>query len=155
MTKADAREVARTTALLTRKADNTDAANGARRLDPVEDALTLHRIAGSLHRYDERGCSEDLGCRKCDGNGTLMRAVAGKIDGSAPCPACAATGSTIGKRVASLEAKAAGIASAYGFRAYFQGDCRGCPLYLIPGTYPATEDACNYNSRGVAVVWLG
>lgn len=129
MTKADAREVARTTALLATKGREQGLAR-----DPVEDALTLHRIAGSLHRYDERSCSEDLGCRECDGDGE-------------GCRACGGYGTTIGKRVANLERKAQTLAAAYGFRAYFQGDCRGCPLYLIPETYPATEDASAQSDR--------
>lgn len=152
MTKQDAREVAQTTALLTRKAENIDAANTTRTLLPVEDALALHRIAGSLHRYDERECSDDLGCRRCQGTGEYDESAEGLTK---DCPDCAGTGSTIGKRVRSLEAKAQAIAAAYGFRAYFQGDCRGCPLYLIPESYPASEDASNYSSRGAAVVWLG
>ena len=118
--------------------------------DPIEDALTLHRIAGSLHRYDERICSVEM-----------SEAEAARVD----------------RRVANLEAKARTIATAYGFRLYVQGDPRGCPLYLIPETVvpvfgidrepegvtvaehhnrlQAEWIDSNYSSVGHAVPWLG
>ena len=149
MTRADARYVAQTVARLTTARGSLEQPSFR---DPVEDALTLHRIAGSLHRYDERACSEDNGCRVCQGQGDIMRADGG---GRAECKACAGRGRTTGRREASLEAKAQRIAEAYGFRAYFQGDCRGCPLYLIPASLPEQYDASTYSSTGHAVVWLG
>ncbi len=179
MTKQDARYLAQTVNMLTvAQAVTPPPPDGAWR-NTVDDAMTLHRIAGSLHRYDERVCSEDLGCRKCDGNGYTTDAASEDVKHHPAvtrkaCRACGGTGSTVGKRVASLEAKAAAIATAYGFRAYFQGDCRGCPLYLIAeSSLPDAErladiqagDAAwtmvnrwiesNYSGRGHAVPWLG
>ena len=119
-TKQDAIEVARTVkALESRKADGRDS---------IMDALALHRISGSIHRYDERVCSVEMSEREAE---------------------------RIEKRVASLERKAREIAEAYGYRVYFQGDCRGCPVYLIDKSFPPDEDDSHYSSRGLAVVWLG
>lgn len=147
MNAQDARYFAQTVIRLTR-------ADVAGR-DATEDARTLHRIAGSLHRYDERACSEDLACPKCRGAGIYDPDHGTAVNIGQACTACAGTGATVGRRVANLEAKASAIATAYGFRAYFQGDCRGCPLYLIPTTAPEAEDESHYSSRGHAVQWLG
>lgn len=144
MTRQDAREVAQTTALLTRRAESIEASTAGPtfRGRPVEDALTLHRIAGSLHRYSERECNEDLHCRRCGGEGKVPAGTmvsrsdvhwSNKVGlPQDTCRQCEGTGTTIGKRVRNLEAKAQAIATAYGFRLYVQGDPRGCPLYLIP-----------------------
>lgn len=142
MTKQDAQYLAQTVTRLER--NRVDGRN------PIMDALALHRIAGSLHRYDERICSEEMSERET---------------------------ARIEKRVENLEVKARDIATAYGFRAYFQGDCRGCPLYLIPetvvpifgidqqpeGTTVEAHHArlqadwidSHYPSVGHAVPWLG
>ena len=137
MTKQDAHYLAQTVSRLERSrvADR----------DPVADALKLHSIAGSLHRYAERACSVEM-----------SEAETQRIE----------------RRVLNLEAKAREIATAYGFRAYFQGDCRGCPLYLIPNdSIPAFPPyfgpkggegsevdewvGSHYSSVGHAVPWLG
>lgn len=121
----------------------------------IGDAFELQKIARALHKLDERACNEDLTCRYCDGAGrVVLRPVApiGAVpDDEDDCRKCAGSGLSTGKREASLVAKARAIAAAYGFRLYVQGDPRGWPLYLIPDTYPATEDGSWYSSRGLAV----
>ena len=149
---------------------------------PEGDALELHSIATKLHRWAERECSEDLACPVCEGNGQhedlgrkvkaseiqgrLFHAKRWREDAEAetgiPCPvpplvecaSCAGTGSRLGKRAKLNEDRAVAIAARYGLRVYFQSDCRGCPLYLIPNE-ETRPDESHYSSTGVAVCWLG
>ena len=125
MNTKDTREMMNTAALLERRGINL----GLEWMSAADDADELHALARRLHRYDERGCSEDLGCPHCDGNGTTTGEYAA-ADGT--CRACAGRGRTTGRREAKAESRAAEIAARYRMRTYFQGDCRGCPLYLIP-----------------------
>lgn len=170
MNKQDLRNYAELSALLERRRLNL-------KLEPyrnaADDAGDLRAIASKLHRWSERQCNEDLTCPNCRGEGQF-----GPDDER--CKQCAGRGNTLGRREARAEERAREIASAYRMRAYFQGDPRGCPLYLIPeenvptdgetlGTYcgafdgPATTRAemlevlqarwiaSNYSGRGVAV----
>lgn len=108
--------------------------------ESARHAARLHVISGLLHRLDERACNEDLTCPKCGGEGhaaTYRPDIHGPND-SRVCRACAGRGRTTGRREASLEADAREIASHYGLTCYFQGDPRGCSLYLIdPNMIPA------------------
>lgn len=48
--------------------------------------------------------------------------------------------------------RVAAITGAHGYGVYFQGDPRGCPVYIIrPGDVPEGADVDSYYSRGVAV----
>lgn len=162
-TMLEARWIAETTALLAARDTNQSItlSRVPSHLHAV-NAMELHRIATRLHRYDERNCNEDLGCRVCDGNGTVDgKAIASNrqeiIAVKRPCKACAGKGHTLGRREAKNEARAVEIAASYNLRVYFQGDCRGCPIYLIPNETPAREggDASWYSSIGTAVCHLG
>lgn len=117
-------------------------------LAPARHAVALHAISGRLHRLDERACNEDLTCQRCEGTGELDESPAGLTKN---CPACAGKGRTTGRTEARLEAAASEIAAYYGLRVYFQGDPRGCSLYLL--TAP-DQDATTYN-RCHAVPRLG
>lgn len=135
MNFTDARMIAATAALL--------AFRGAR-LEPAvpdrvarDSATELHRIATRLHRIAERQCNEDLTCRNCKGEGMEPtksgKGYATKKNGAAiRCKPCAGTGNTLGRTEKRLEARAVELAAAYRMRVYFQGDPRGCPLYLVP-----------------------
>lgn len=123
-------------------------------LSPARHATRLHVISGLLHRLSERQCNEDLCCRECQGSGFVTVADGGPRQNGAStarqCTVCAGAGLTIGRRLKSLEADAQEIAQHYGLTCYFQGDPRGCSLYLLePGTNP------NAYTRGHAVVRLG
>jgi len=105
-------------------------------LGPARHAVTLHRISGQLHRIAEHECNGDPGydCPKCHGNGW-------------GCQACEGTGDA--PRMRRLRAQAREIAAHYGLRAYFQGDPRGCSLYLIDeGDIPAVERLGEYVYSG-------
>jgi len=147
---ADAYEVACTAIML-----RGHAPEGARWLAPARHAVTLHRISGHLHRLAERQCNEDLTCPTCNGEAKCARCgEATCSDASSsfyghvhrhgptthkykPCPTCAGSGSTTGRREARLQRDAQAIAEHYGLRAYFQGDPRGCSLYLMdPASVP-------------------
>lgn len=107
--------------------------------EAARHAVTLHRISGWLHRLAERQCNEDLTCRECDGSGYPLTTAYGKParDANSACRACAGRGVSTGRREARLEAEAQAIAEHYGMVCYFQGDPRGCSLYLIdPETVP-------------------
>jgi len=115
-------------------------------------AVALHVISGRLHRLDERACGENLTCQKCGGDGDGPAESDPKTTGPRQlCPACWGSGLTIGRTVAHLEAAAQEIAALYGLRAYHQGDCRGCALYLCA---PANANAAKYD-QGHAVTRLG
>lgn len=144
MSKHRAENAASLAATLARKVENMQE-KPERSL--VGDVAELQRIARALHKMDERACNEDLGCRTCDGYGTTDKSH----NVGPKCPKCDGHGTTTGKREERLTEKARAIAAAYGFRLYVQGDPRGWPLYLIPDTYPATEDGSWYSSRGLAV----
>jgi len=138
MNKDDARELMNTAAVLERRRINLHVDATAPGSRSADDAGELHAIARRLHRYDERNCSEDLGCRKCNGNGIITETtnhgvtLPSPVPGGETCKACAGKGHTLGRREARAEERAREIAARYRMRAYFQGDCRGCPLYLIP-----------------------
>lgn len=154
---------------------------------PARHAVTLHRISGRLHRIAERQCSEDLTCPDCQGGGWVQRAFKSKEHGGkylpllgdhnrVECRACSGRGNTLGRQESRLEDDARHIAKHYGLWVYFQGDPRGCSLYLIdPAIVPTdlhslrmTSDstptpvaviqarwiASNYN-RGHAVTRIG
>lgn len=117
---------------------------------PARHAVTLHRISGWLHRISERQCSEDLTCHNCQGNGYIQRHFHSKDHRKAlpllgehnrvDCPRCGGRGDYLGRREARLEREATAIAEHYGLLAYFQGDPRGCSLYLIdPLSMPTTK----------------
>lgn len=172
----DAKEMLNTAALLERRRINFHLENR----NAADDAAELHAIARRLHRYDERNCCEDLTCRACGGDGFTTRSTSdSRVQEHDDCRKCAGKGHTLGRREARAEARAREIAGAYKMRAYFQGDPRGCPLYLIPEeAVPVEMDAfpdylkgyasdkahpptladlqgrwlsSNYNSAGVAV----
>jgi hypothetical protein len=169
---ADAYEVAQTTLRLCEAWDRTEGDQG--NLAPARHAVTLHRISGHLHKLAERECNEDLHCTWCDGSGQLTedrihRNPRMEIKPTrVVCRACAGHGTTVGRRLAKLQADAREIAEHYGMTAYFVDDPRGCSLYLIdPGTLPGEQhlvgryqnatqwlSAGNY-TRGHAVVRLG
>ena len=95
----------------------------------ARDAMELHRLAGTLHRISEMQCSVEMD---------------------------AATTARVNKREARAEARIRELATAYNCRAYFQGDPRGCPVYLIPAEAgPEADDHADYDRRGHAVPWLG
>lgn len=125
---ADAYEVACTAVMLRDRAPERLDADGPTKTDPplmsARHATALHVISGRLHRLAERQCNEDLTCAKCRGEGGSNMST---------CRACAGSGLTIGRTLARLERQATEIAAHYGCRAYFQGDPRGCALYLVPG----------------------
>jgi len=126
---------------------------------PADDSLELHRIATRLHRADERNCNEDLTCPACGGDGFTKPpdGTSALPDQPWECRKCAGRGRTTGRAEARNEARAREIANAYNLRVYFQGDPRGCPLYLIPNEREAGQggDACNYSITGIAVCHLG
>jgi hypothetical protein len=112
--------------------------NGAE--PPAELVVQLQALARRAHRNAERMCNGELTeCQKCHGNGW-------------DCKACSETGyPTLAREAKAVERMRAALAP-YRLRIYEQGDPRGWPLYLIPEEFgPASEDASNYNSRGVAV----
>jgi hypothetical protein len=151
----DAEHIAQTAALLAARSARArvPGASGSPTL-AAEDAVELHRIATKLHRYDERNCCEDLGCRECQGNGYTSDAASPEV--VRPCRKCAGKGHTLGRREARAKARAREIAKPYGLRVYFQGDCRGAPVYLIPNDAGTpSEDHSNYSSWGVAVCHIG
>ena len=121
---------------------------------PEDDALELHSIATKLHRWAERECSEDLCCPDCKGDGQVWKNARNGLSHRIACKRCDRTGSRLGKRTKLNEDRAVAIAARYGLRVYFQGDCRGCPLYLIPNEETRPDDS-HYSSTGVAVCWLG
>ena len=123
MPTSDREYLARTAAFLAVR-------NPGRGMSASSDAVTLHRLAGTLHRIAERQCNEDLACSRCAGNGYQLAGGIGPA--KRVCPYCAGTGSTLGKRERSAEARIRAIAAAYNCRAYFQGDPRGCPVTLVP-----------------------
>lgn len=126
-------------------------------------ATRLHVISGLLHKLAERACNEDLTCRECQGEGTepmpsadhrLPRAGESRremVVDQGDCRACAGTGLSTGRKLESLRADAREIASHYGLSCYFQGDPRGCSLYI--GEAKDMTDS-TYN-RGHAVTRLG
>ena len=116
-------------------------------LDWVADVDELQRISRALGRIGERQCNEDTGCRYCDSTGTLENAAGEPV----PCDQCAGTGDTLGKRERNLLAKASKIAAQFGLRIYHQSDPRGWQVYLIPTTFPQSEDDSHYNTRGFGV----
>ena len=126
----------------------------ARRLSDrnvVRDVIALQRAARALHLLSVRACNEDFTCSACGGDGDgPMECVSGDHPHQ-PCPKCDGTGLTIGKRRIRLADAARSIAYAYGFRLYVQCDPLGWPLYLIPETYPPSEDSATYDLHGVAV----
>jgi hypothetical protein len=133
---SDAYEVA-CTALILLKAGSlrsTEWLTDSPILAPARHATLLHIISGKLHRIAERQCNEDLACPQCHGEGVASHPgdddypMSGK---PGPCRACAGRGNTLGRRESKLERDATEIASHYGLRVYFQGDPRGCSLYLI------------------------
>ena len=149
--EADALAVAQTTLHLARVVAGSDYLY----LCPVgRHAVALHVISGKLHRLSERQCNENLACPACKGEGRI-----GERQGLCPathypardCPSCAGTGLTTGRKLAKLEAGAREIAAHYGLAVYFQGDPRGCSLYI--GEAKDMMDS-TYN-RGHAVVRLG
>jgi hypothetical protein len=137
--ESDAYNVASTVCILRGKSPAEDSW-----LAPARHAVALHVVSGKLHRIAERQCNEDLTCRACDGGGL------GTLTTTA-CRACAGRGSTLGRREARLEAGALEIAKHYGLGVYFQGDPRGCSLYIGDAEH---MNGANYN-RGHAVVRLG
>lgn len=150
--QADALAVAVTTLVLSR-ANGSDPSH----YGPSRHAVALHVISGKLHRIAERQCNEDLTCPKCGGAGQAPDPETYERTGDPygnTCRACAGRGNTLGRRETALEKAAAAIATHYGLRAYFQGDPRGCSLYLLGNEVKPGEEASNYN-RGHAVVRLG
>ena len=55
------------------------------------------------------------------------------------------------KREKNLEKQAEKLADELGFQVYFQGDPRGCALYLLPKGMSREEIESNYPSKGFAV----
>jgi hypothetical protein len=142
---ADCYNVAATAVIL-----RGNAPKGFRWLEPARHAVLLHQISGKLHRLAERQCNEDLTCRQCGGAGQYEDQRTGDAYGQT-CRACAGKGVSTGKRETRLERAATEIARYYGLACYFQGDPRGCSLYI-----GKAEDmnGANYN-QGHAVVRLG
>lgn len=125
---ADAYEVASTAATLRAIVEHNAALPAASdgRYATARHAVTLHRISGRLHRIAERECNGVPGydCPKCKGDGW-------------GCEKCGGTGDA--PATLRLRRQAREIAEHYGCRAYFQGDPRGCALYLVPESLlPAT-----------------
>jgi len=159
---ADAYEVA-CTALWLADRDWSESQPKAQRFSYARHATVLHMISGRLHRIAERNCNFSYACPDCGGEGK----AGGQFKGD-DCRACAGRGSTTGRTEDRLEQQARDIAEHYRCRAYFQGDPRGCSLYLIPeemipgekaattGGYVDAREwiSANYN-RGHAVVRLG
>jgi hypothetical protein len=146
--QADALTVAQTAAMLLWRGWADDGPKPRpQSYESARHAVALHVISGRLHRLDERACSEDLGCRACQGEGRVLHQESSKRQ----CTHCAGTGLTTGRTIARLEAAAQEIAEHYGLRAYHQGDCRGCALYLCA---PANATAAKYD-QGHAVTRLG
>lgn len=123
--EADAYEVASTVVVLHRKS-----VEGGYSI--CRHATALHVISGKLHRLAERQCYEDLTCPRCQGDGLNRsgRDVEAATSARSDCRACAGSGLTTGRREAAYQAAAREIATHYGLSCYFQGDPRGCSLYI-------------------------
>lgn len=109
---------------------------------------SIQKAARVIHKIDERTCCEDLTCPRCQGDG-IKRGADGMALGN--CSGCAGAGRTTGKREARIMSGVRAQVEPFGLRVYEQGDCRGWPLYLIPDTFPAGEDASYYDQRGTGV----
>jgi len=126
---ADAYEVACTASFLR---DRLRVSGEHYPMQAARHAVTLHRISGRLHRIAEHECNGDPGydCPKCNGNGW-------------DCKSCGGTGDA--PRTRKLRADAELVAGYYRCRAYFQGDPRGCSIYLVPEeAIPAVERLGQY-----------
>ncbi len=114
----------------------------------AEDALTLRRIAMTLHRWHEYECNgniqrdEDTG--KCLWFNTNARYVDPRDPRAYSNMADRETGAL--KRLDKLMARYPTLS------AYVQGDPRGAALYILrPGDVPKGKDIEAYYSRGIAV----
>lgn len=108
-----------------------------------QDAVSLRRIAMTLHRWHEMECGVDNGCIERDEktgkaywlNSHTMRR------------------SPVADRERGAHKRLAAVMSRYpALRAYIQGDPRGASLYVLrPGDVPEGADVDSYYSRGLAV----
>lgn len=105
------------------------------------DAAALVRASATLSTWSEHEC-----------NGAIQRDEVTDI----PYWYDTHTGDKIGRtsdREAGALKRAHAIAASYGLTAYYQGDPRGCALYLLtPEQLSGGKDISCYYSRGIAVV---
>ena len=107
-----------------------------------EDALTLRRIAMTLHRWHELECNGEVQRENDDGTGKPFWL---SPNGVFRCPMPDRETGAL-KRLAKLMARYPELS------AYVQGDPRGAALYILrPGDVPEGKDADAYYSRGIAV----
>jgi hypothetical protein len=144
-------------------------------------ALSLARIATLLERRGSSQSRLEPGRYNSANDAADLAALARKLHRISERKCCEDVGESLDAREARAEAKAREIAARYNLRTYFQGDPRGCPLYLIPeevvpvaerlGEYAYDCDGptpdptntemrkklqarwidSNYNSKGIAV----
>ena len=108
-----------------------------------DDAVSLRRIAMTLHRWHEMECGTDNGCveRDEETNKTYwLNSMSGK---RYPIP----------DRETGAQKRLAKIMKRYpALSAYIQGDPRGASLYILrPGDVPEGKEADAYYHRGIAV----
>ena len=107
------------------------------------DALSLRRIAMTLHRWHELECGTDGGAVERDEETglTYWRSATSNRRWRTPDRETGAL-----KRLAAIMARYPELS------AYVQGDPRGAALYILrPGDVPAGKDVDGYYSRGLAV----
>lgn len=143
---SEAYEVATTAAYLNWIGWATENGPQPQAWEAARHATRLHVISGLLHRIAERQCNEDLGCKFCGGTGYNDQHRSNGV-----CRPCAGHGSTLGRRLESLRQDAREIAEHYGLTCYFQGDPRGCSLYIGEAK---DMNGSSYN-RGHSIVRLG
>lgn len=106
-----------------------------------DDACALVRASATLHTWAEHEC-----------NGVIQR----DDETDKPSWYSPVTGRCLGRtsdRETGAVKRAQAIAARYGLTAYYQGDPRGCALYLVrPDDVPPGADIGSYYSRGIAVV---
>lgn len=109
-----------------------------------DDAMTLRRIAMTLHRWSELECgSEDGAIERDEKTGVpyWCNSMTGKRSHRVPDRETAAR-----KRLAKLMSNYPTLAY------YLQGDPRGASVYILrPGDVPEGQRAESYYSRGLAV----
>ena len=107
----------------------------------------LIRCERTLHRWAEHECNGNIQRNEDTGTPFWYNDKARYIDPRDP-----RAWWRIPDRETGAKKRASKIASARGLTAYFQGDPRGCALYLLrPGDVPDGKDPHAYYSRGIAV----
>lgn len=130
-----------------------------------EEIDALIRIEKTLHRWCERECGDDHGCIERDdatGKPLYRRAMSGKA-----WPIADREAGALRRLRKIIEARNERFQSSVdkwakdnaeipsqGLSWYYQGDCRGCALYILrPGDVPEGESQNAYYNRGIAICY--